>query len=144
MKNENISPRHVRDVLKSKKIDVSPIEPFLTHENNFVRKAAIEILVEHGDRKKILPVLLDERDKGVLLFGMTQIIDKCPQFKDLPELTEFTKFLQWYDSAIQDKAVEMFYRLGRTDLLTGLLFDERQLERIKHYMEEEENGKNKP
>ena len=69
-----VTARHVRDVLKSKIVDVTPIARFLESDDAMVRKMAATIVGERrGPTQALLDAALKEEDKSVLLEMLTQL-----------------------------------------------------------------------
>ena len=137
MHKGRLSQRHVDGVLKYDDIDVSPLEPFLEDGNEFIRAAAVKLVGERGDRKKLVSVLLREEDIDVLSVAMKYVA------KDSESIEELLFLLDSDDGRIRSQAIALFRRAGRADCLFPLMFhsDDALVARIRRHIEEADNGK---
>ena len=131
LKIGRVSERCVRDVLKYKDVDVSPIVPFLSSPDPMVRQAAVRIIGERGDANLLVPIVKNESDKQVLSEAMKAL------GKRGKNLTELVGILETSDSVLKQEAIAMFRRSGEVDCLFSLLFDEDQriVEQVKEYLD---------
>jgi len=130
-----VTARHVRDVLKYKIVDVTPIARFLESEDAMVRKMAATIVGERrGPSQPLLDAVLKEEDKSVLVEMLTQL----GKHGDAVEV--LTNIINSEDETVRDVAIDMFRRAGRADCLFPMLFDrdDKVVERIKRYINEQE------
>ena len=131
-----VGPRHVRDVIKYDKVDVTSIEPFLKNEDAWVRKCAAEVIAKRGNLRLLVDAAKVEQDKSVL---MTMIEGLSKQKEGLEEIVNL---LESDDKAIRSDVIQMFRRAGRADCLFGLAFsdDDALVTRIKRYIEEQDGN----
>lgn len=142
MKKGSISPRLINDVIKYKnKIDVTEMESFLSHDNPLIRKAALEIIIKHGNKIKLFDFIKSEKNKINILFALKLYVDNAEFLKDKGE--ELVFLLESNDIVIKEKTIISLRESGRADLLLSLAFseDEELVQRIKNYIEKQDNEK---
>lgn len=128
-----VDENHVRDVLKSKKADVSGLEEFLgesySHE---IRWAAARILSEMGRISEVVSAALLSKDRESI-FGMLSILGKSNVGLDALEC-----LLSSEDTMVRDAAIDMFRKAGQEEILFSLVFDKDDsvVKRIKRYIDE--------
>jgi HEAT repeat protein len=130
-----VTARHVRDVLRSKVVDVTPVVRFLESEDSMVRKMAATIVGEKkGPSKPLLDAVLKEEEKSVLVEMLTQL------GKHGDAVEALTNIINSDDETVRDVAIDMFRRAGRADCLFPMLFDrdDKVVQRIKRYIHEQE------
>ena len=127
-----LSERHVRDVLKCDKIDVSSIEPFLKDESESIRIAAVRIVGTKGNVGAVVQAALKEHNRGVLSWMLRVIGERGEGCEALYEV------LFSGDTIIRDEMIEMLRKAKQSGLLFPLLFSEDPVlaERIKRYIDE--------
>lgn len=130
LKVGRVSERCIRDVLKYKEVDVSPIVSFLSHSDPLVRQAAVRIIGERGDTNLLVPIVKNESDKLVLSEAMKAL------GKRGKGLSELVGMLETSDSILKQEAIAMFRKSGEVDCLFSLLFDKdlRIAEQVKGYL----------
>lgn len=130
MKEKRVSERHVRDVLKSKRIDGSTFVPYLKDNEIMVRRMAARIVGSLGPVKELVNAALVEKDRGLLVDMLRWIGSNTEGIEQLEIL------LVSDDGIIRDAAIEMFRRTGKPDSLLALIFseDEDLVEKIKRYL----------
>jgi hypothetical protein len=129
-----LGPRHISDITRYEDVDVSPIEIFLFDVDPWVRQCAAKVISARGDKKKLVEVAKNEKDKMVL---MTVIEGLTHQKEGLEDLAHM---LSDKDSSIVNDVIQMFRRAGRTDCLLALAFsnDDAVVARVKKYMEDQD------
>jgi len=133
--NGELSPRHVRDVIRYKtlNIDETLFEPYLKSSNDWVRRCTAQVLGEIGSNlKPLIEAAKIEQNKSTLIEILKQLM------KSREGLEELVYLLESKDTAIKEQAIGMFRRAGRSDCLMTLLFDDddSMVSRIKRYMDE--------
>jgi hypothetical protein len=133
-KSGKLGPRSITDVLKYDQVDVSPIEPFLSDPDPWIRQCAAKVVAARGDKKKLVEAAKVERDKAVLL----AIIESLTKQKE--GLEDLAHMLSSEDPAIVNDVIQMFRRAGRSDCLLALAFsnDDALVARVKKYMEDQD------
>ena len=133
MRNGTLCQRHVRDVLKAKLPDVSPMEKFLDAEDAFVRLSAARVVGLKGDVSKVISVILKEEDREVLIDMMSIVAERGEGFGELG------KMLIGTEEVVRDEAIETLRRTGQSGELLPLIFDKDDVlvERVKRYMNEQ-------
>lgn len=111
-----VSPFQVKNVLKQKDADVSPIVNFLHSEFPHVQLAAIEIIGKQGNLDLLFD-LIKEKIPTAALLEVMKYLHQNPK-----KLDSAVVFLQSENPSVKEKAVEMFRKAGRTDCLGLLLF----------------------
>ena len=132
-----LSPRHVNDVLKYDSVDVESIEPYLSHDNEWVRRCAAKVIAARGKNKRLLiDAAKVETDKTVLM----TILQELVKVKDGME--ELAHILSSGDHAIRNEMIQTFRRAGRADCLLSLAFseDDKMVDTVKKYMEEQDES----
>ena len=125
----------VQDILKCKKVDVTPIEQFITHPSMSVRWCAIRIIGEKGNINLLLKAAQSEEDN----FNLAEILKQLGKRKaDGIEILE--QLLRSEDSRLKEAAIQMYRKADKTNPLFPLLFDESDtvVQRIKRYFDEQE------
>ena len=134
MSEGRASENLVSDILKYDKrpVDVSCIEPFLGHRNPMVRSMAARVVGRRGNMDAVIAAALKEEDDEVLLRMVDVIGSRGGGVESLAGL------LTGKDSIVRESIIQMFRRLGKTDCLFPLVFDDdgRLVERIKRYLNE--------
>jgi hypothetical protein len=127
--------RLAQDVLKCKKVDVSPIEPFLTSRDLGIRYMAVKIIGARGNEKVLLNTALNENDP-FLLEEMLKWLGK----RKAEGIEELNRLLQSEDTRVKEATIQMFRRANKTDQLFAMLFDkdDNTVNRIKRYFDEQE------
>lgn len=133
------SQRHVRDVLRYKDADVTPIERFLVHVDPMIRMMATEVIGAKGNIAILVSAAIKEEDRSVLLNMMKSINRKSGGVESLVLL------LSSPDLIVKNACIDMFKRLGMADCLFPLIFDKDDalVQRIKRYLEDEERQNSK-
>jgi hypothetical protein len=124
---------HIRDVLKSKRVDVTTLEAFLNSEHpSSVRWAAARILSVKGRIKEVVKAALLSEDRESLM-NFLSIMGKN---KD--GLEELEGLLTSEDLMVRDATIDMFRRAGNVGVLFPLVFDQDDVvvKRIKRYIDE--------
>ena len=130
---------HVQDVLKCKKVDVSPIEKFLISSCASVRWSAARIIGEKGNVGLLLKVAQAEDDPFILA-AIMKLLGK----RKTEGIEVLARLLESEDFRLKEAAIQMFRDAERTDPLFPLLFDsdDVMVHRIKRYLnEQEQSGK---
>ena len=134
MEDQKVSPFIVNNVLKCKRIDVTPIEKFLQSPNEMVRMFAVKII---GTKSQNLSVLFQaakrEENHAILLKMLKYIVKQKDSLQELAEL------IHSEDVMVKEEAIQMFRKAGRSDCLFTLLLegDDKVVERVKKYIEEQ-------
>jgi len=137
-KEKRLSPRHVKNVLKYKRVvDVSCLIPFLRSEDGWTRRCAAQAIGGAGRFGEIIKVAADETEKETLL-AMLRVL-----FKSREGIEELVAFLNSEDQIVRETTIQMFRRAGRADCLMTLLFDtnDETVERVRGYMREQDGKK---
>jgi HEAT repeat protein len=136
MANGRVSPRHVKDVIKYPDVDVTPIEPFLFHEDDYVRRFAVEIIGKRGNKEKLIDALAKETNRQILLL-ILKILGK-----EGTQLEKAVAILEHTDPVIRCEAIETYRKSGKADCLVSLLFDDDDslVEKIKGYIKNEQTN----
>jgi len=113
-----LSAYHVSAVLKYEDVDISSIEPFLYHENDFIRHKAVQIFGKHKQLLPLLELAKVETDTTVLISILGFLSNRREGIEDLANL------LNNKTKSIRAAAIEMYRKAGRGDCLVGLLFDD--------------------
>jgi hypothetical protein len=134
-----VGPRHVSNVIRYDKVDVSSIEPFLQHKDSWIRKCAAQIISARGNVRLVIAAAKIEEEKSVLL----AMIESLSQHRE--GLEEIINLLESNDKAIRSEVIQMFRRAGRAECLFGLAFsdDDDLVSRVKRYMEEQDGRQEK-
>lgn len=132
MQQTKLSSYHVSAVLKYSEVDVSPIEPFLHSENDFIRHKAVQIFGKRGQLLPLLELAKTERDTTILI----SVLGFLSKTKN--GIEELANLLNSKSQVIRVTAINMFRKAGRGDCLVGLLFDDNDdfVEIIKKYIRE--------
>lgn len=128
-----VDESHIRDVLKSKKVDVAGLEVFLGQEHpHEVRWAAARVLSEKGQIAEVVKAALLSQDRETFLEMLSLIGRQDAGLEALENLVSSSDLL------VRDAAVDMFRRAGKTDVLFPLVFDQDDnvVKRIKRYIDE--------
>ncbi len=139
-KKNQFSPSHLKDIMKYKaKLDVTDLISFVKHKNEYIRKAAIEVVLLHHDDKNILiDYLLDERFKSKtnVVAGLELFLIYSEELKD--RIEDILPLLQDCSTLISEKCITVLRKIKREDLLLGLMFNsgDETLKRIKVFIEE--------
>jgi len=130
MSSGKISTRLVNNVIKYAGVDVSSLEMFLTSDDYFIRKAAVEIIGKSGNKEKLVEVIESETERQILLIAVKAI------GKDGDKLEEIVSVLENTDPLIRYQVIDIYKKSGKSDCLISLLFDDDDslVERIKGYM----------
>lgn len=125
----------VMDILKCKKVNVTPIEPFITHHSRSVRWAAIRIIGEKGNINLLLKAAQSEDDTLNLAEILKQLGKRKAEGIEILE-----ELLRSEDSQLKEAAIQMYRKADKTNPLFPLLFDESDavVQRIKRYFDEQE------
>ena len=129
-----VSETKVRDLLKCENIDVSSIEEYLDEKyTSDVRLAAARVIMNKGNRDKVIEVTLKETNKENL-FGFLRILSK-----DEFDITKLLGLSMSEDTMIRDELLEMFRRSGQMEYMFPLVFDSDDMlvKRVKRYINEE-------
>ena len=132
MKQGVASERLVRDILKKEgQIDVSCIEPFLSHSDPMVRRMAARVVGAKGDACVLIEAILIEKDDEVL----PDMLGALVAGEGIEALAEL---LNRGNPFVKESVVRMFRRTKRSDCLFPLLFDKDDsvVKRIKRYLYE--------
>ena len=131
-----VSPRHVADVLKYRDVDVTPIERFLSARHSVIRRAAIRIVGEVGDVRKLIEVARRETESAGLRLVLRYIGKRLPR----GELKNVMDVLCNENPLVREEAIQMYRRRGMADCLFALLFedDDALVDRVKKYIEEQD------
>lgn len=134
MKECRVSERSIRDILKCRVVDVSPINLFLNHPDATVRLAAVRIVGEKGKVELLIDIVKNEQDKSILFEAMKQLGKRGQKLEQLVGL------LETGDSLLKQEAIAMFRKSGNVDCLFSLLFDDNQsiVAQVKEYFHESE------
>lgn len=138
------SPRYLNDVMKYKtKLDVSKITPFLSSKNDYIKRAAIELVSEYGDKAKLIDFLLIEKNSRNLTLGLNLFAKHYEHLKDRVE--DILILLHFPDVIVREKCVEILRKVKREDLLVGLMFesDDYLIKRIKGFIMAKQNREDK-
>lgn len=129
-----------QDILKCKKVDVTPIEQFLVSTNLSVRWMAVRIIGTKGNIKILLNAALGESDP-FLLEEMLKWLGR----RKAEGIEELNHLLRSEEMGVKEAAIQMFRRANKTDQLFSLLFDREDLmvQKIKRYFDEQER-QNRP
>lgn len=134
MTNGTLSERHVRDVLRNKKVDVQPLARHISSENLFVRMAVARIIGQKGDVESILDDLITEEDPEVLRQFLCAIGTRGGD-----SVRALERMISSEDQLVREEAISMLRRSGRADSLLPLLFDrdDSLVNRAKRYINEQ-------
>ena len=135
MESGTISERHVRDVLRCKRVNVQVLSRYLKSDYSMVRRMAARIIGGKGGHIGcVLDAAMKEKEKDVLIEMLSAVSKRGEGLEALERL------LSHEDFVIREEAISMFRRAGRAELLFPLLFDEDDfvVQRIKRYINEQE------
>jgi hypothetical protein len=130
---EKVDESHIRDVMKSKKVDVSTLEEFMGRDRPVsVRLAAARVIADKGDISLVVKMALEEQDRDSI-FELLRLLGKSGNGLDALE-----GLVSSEDTMVRDAAVDMFRRAGKVDSLFVLIFneDDKVVQRIKRYINE--------
>jgi len=124
----------VQDILRCKKVDVSPIEKFLDHKDYSIKLSAIRIIGEKGDINILKEKAIAE-ENDLLLVEMLKWLGK----RKAEGLEVFTDLLKGDNNLLREAAIQMFRDAGKSDLLFPMLFDksDTMVNRTKRYLDEQ-------
>lgn len=131
-----VRPAVVRSVVEYKGVDVGPVEPFLSSRDPFVRRAACQIIGAVGNAALLVDVVDGEEDRGVIVESLKHL------HRVGGDVHRVSHLLTHPDPAVQEAAIDMFRRAGRSDCLYMLLLDDDDhlVRRAKRFVEEHGEG----
>lgn len=134
LQNESPTEFQVNSVLKYKDVDVSSLEPFLSHSNLIVKQCAARVISARGDVQKVIDLLLTETDDGMRIF-LLDILGEQPS-----DYSHLYSFIDDENPFIREAAFRLFRRVKASDPIFSLLFSEEnsQVSRAKRYFDGQE------
>lgn len=137
MSNGTLKERHVRDILKSRNPDVTPLVRHLASENSFVRRAVVRIVGGVGNDasiKQCVQGAKQEEDPEVLR-ALLQSIGK----RGGEAVRVLERMVNSEDPFVREEAISMLKRTGQAESLLPLLFDKDDslVKRVKRYIHEQ-------
>lgn len=128
-----VDESHIRDVLKSKRVDVSSLVEFMGQDRPVaVRMAVARLIADKGDISLVVKMAMEEHDRDSL-FELLRMLGKSGVGLEVLETLVSSE-----DTMVRDAAVDMFRRAGKVDALFILVFneDDQVVKRIKRYINE--------
>lgn len=138
LKTNRVSRHHVKSVLRYKNVDVTEVEEFLDSENDIIRRFAIEVVGAKGCVDKLVKMVKDEEDSGIIRCILTALSNRKLSPDELMDLLDSENPL------IKEAAIQMYRKAGKADRLLGLMLsaeDVKMEERLMKYIEDEDEKK---
>jgi len=141
LRENRVSRHHVNAVLRYKDVDVTEVEEFLDSEDVMVRRFAIEVVGARGFVDKLVQIVKEEEDGGIIRSILMALSNRKLSSDELIELLDSENPL------IKEAAIQMYRKAGKADRLLGLILsaeDAKTEARLMKYIEaeDEENADN--